>query len=222
MKRTYYFIVCFFLFLFFNNFVFSFDDGDFQYWSAASASVKINEKLKLSFEEESRFADDADQYYYQHYDLGLAWSGLAKWLELGASYRHIYEKSKEEWYQENRPHLNVTARANIFDFGLSNRIRFEYRNRHKDKAEDYWRLRNKFTVRLPLKITKFEIQPYVADEIYYDYNVEGINRNRVYAGFSFKIIKNLNGDIYYLWQSSEGAGKWEDINIFGTNIKYSF
>jgi len=55
---------------------------------------------------------------------------------------------------------------------------------------NFLRYRNKLTVKLP-KVTKFEIQPYIAEEHFYDFGVDELNKNRVYAGVDFKIVENL-------------------------------
>ena len=69
-----------------SNYSFAFDDGDFQYWGTGSISCKINKDWKLKLEEEFRFGDDASNFYYQHSDLGVIYSGLAKWIDIGINY----------------------------------------------------------------------------------------------------------------------------------------
>lgn len=199
---------------------FAFDDGDFQYWNTESISKKINDDWKVSLEQEFRWGDNASNPYYNHSDLGVTYSGLAKWLDLGLNYRHIYEEKSDKWKMENRPHINAAVKWKLSDISFSNRGRLEYRNR--DDADNYWRYRNKFSIKPPLKLTKLEIQPYIADEIFYDFDVETLNRNRLYGGLSFKIFKNLKGEIYYMWERTEKSDKWSDSNILGTKLKISF
>lgn len=199
---------------------FAFDENDFQYWNTESVSWKINDKYKTSFEAEFRYGDDASNFYYQHTDLGITYSGLTKWLDVGLNYRLILEEKKTIFRYENVPHLNATLKGEVFDFAVSNRSRIEYKER--EEAEDYWRYRNKTTLKLPLKLTKLEIQPYVADEIFYDFNVESLNRNRLYSGIGFKVLKNLSAEIYYLWQSSKSNDNWSDTHALGTKLKLSF
>jgi len=199
---------------------FSFGDGDFQYWNTESISKKINDDWKIALEQEFRWGDNARNPYYNHSDLGIVYSGLASWLDVGINYRHVHEEKSNDWKVENRPHLNADVKWKLFDVAFSNRGRLEYRNR--EDADNYWRYRNKFSIKLPLQLTKLEIQPYLADEIFYDFDVETLNRNRLYGGFGFKIIKNLKGEIYYLWERTEKSDKWNDINVLGTKLKLSF
>ena len=171
-------------------------------------------------EEEFRFGDDADQFYYQHSDLGFTYSGFADWLNIGINYRHIFQEKNDKWVRERRPHLNITLKKKVHDWVLSCRGRFEYRD--TQNSNDGWRYRDKFTVKTPFKFSRLEIQPYIADEIFVDFDEEELNQNRLYAGFSFKLLKNLKGEIYYFWQRSKKSDEWIDANILGTKLKFSF
>lgn len=220
MLRQNFLIVILFLIVFlFPYRCYAFDDGDFQYWNSESISVKINQDSAIKLEEEFRFGDDGGNFYYQHSDLGLTYSGLAEWLDISLNYKYIFEEKKSKWKEENRPHLNAALKWELFDFSFSNRGRFEYRNR--EDAENYWRYRNKFTIKLPFKLTKFEIQPYIADEIFMDFDKKDLNRNRVYLGFKMKFLKNLKGEIFYLRQSTKSS-KWKDYNVLGTSLSLVF
>ena len=201
---------------------FAFDDGDFQYWNAAGVSFDINKDWGCSFEEEFRFGDDAGELYYQHSDLGFVYKGFAEWIDLGFNYRQVFERtdSEGEWKQENRPHLNVTLKGQLFGFNVSDRSRFEYRDR-EDK-NDLWRYRNKVTAKFPLELTELKLKPYLADEVFVPLNDDNITKNRVYAGVSFRVLENMTGEVFYLWQSSRSSGDWNDINVLGTRLKFRF
>lgn len=174
----------------------------------------------MSLEEEMRFGDDASNYYYQHLDLGAIYSGTAKWLDLGINYRHIFEEKNSDWKEDNEPHLNATLKWKLSDFSMNNRLRLGYRNR--ESAEDFWEYRNEFRVKFPLKFTRFEIQPYTADEIFFDFDKGDLYRNRLYTGISLKLTKNIKGELYYMWQSTELSAKWNDSHVLGTKLKLSF
>lgn len=199
---------------------YAFDDGDFQYWNTNAVSKKIHDQWKLTGEEEFRWGDNARNPYYNHTDIGIVYSGLARWFDIGFNYRYIREEKNGRWRYENRPHIDATVKWKFFDVSLSNRGRFEYRDR--EKAENFWRYTNKFTVKAPGKFTLLEIQPYVADEIFYDFDGETLNRNRLYGGMSFLVFKNVNGEVYYLWESTEKSEKWNDIHVLGTKLKIAF
>lgn len=200
--------------------VYAYDDGDFQIWNTDVEEFKINDKSKMVFEEEFRWADNANEFYYHHYDAGLFYN-LEKWLNLGAGYRHIYELKKGKFKIENEPYVNVTLSANLKGFKIDDRSRMEYR--HFDYQFDPWRYRNKFTIKTPWKFTGLEIQPYLANEIFIGFGkIDEFNQNRFSAGFSMNLIKNLKGEIYYMLQSSKSSDKWIDTNVLGTKLKIIF
>jgi len=200
---------------------FGFDDGDFQYWATAKARFDINKDWYGTVEEEFRLGDDAKKLYYRYTEMGIVYNGLADWLSLGFNYRQVSErKGNGDWIWENRPHFNLTFKGKLGDLVLSDRSRFEYRDKYN--AKDMWRYRNKFTVKFPWKLTPLKLKPYVADEIFIDLDQSGINRNRFYSGFSLKLSKNLLGNICYLWQASSSEHQWNDIHVLGTQLEFRF
>ncbi len=204
----------------FSGAAYAFDDGDFQYWNTESASWKLNDNWKMSLEQEFRWGDDAANLYYRHTDLGWSYSGAVDWLTLGINYRHVNEEKSGEWKYENRPHFNAEAKFKLLGLDFSNRGRFEYRN--QEDSDNFWRYRNKFGFKLPWEMTKWAIQPYMADEIFYDFDIGQMNGNRLYTGFALKPLNNLSAEIYYLWETKEGASKWTDKHVLGTKLKLSF
>lgn len=198
---------------------YAYDDGDFQIWNTENQEFKVSKESKITLEEEFRWGDDASDFYYHHYDAGFVYS-LNKNLDLGANYRQVYEKKKGEFKEENRPHVNATLKYEFYGFKLDDRNRIEYR--HFNYQTDTWRYRNKFAVKFPWKLTRFEIQPYVADEIFVELEDGSLSRNRVYSGIGFTITKNIKGEVYYLLQSSKSSSQWVDSNVLGTKLKLVF
>jgi len=198
----------------------AYDNNDFQVWHTESQELKLNQKWKVTTEEEFRFTDDASNYTYQYYELGFAYA-LNKNIDLSMNYRQILEKdSKGKFRTENRPHINGTIKWELFGFKFDDRNRLEYRNFETKNA--IWTYRNKFNVKLPWKFTRFEIQPYLADEIFVNFNSTGFNRNRFYAGFGMTFFQGLKGEIYYLLQNTDISGKWKKANVLGTKAKLAF
>ncbi len=208
------------IYLFFPIKCFAFDDGDFQAWYAMNFSWKIKENWKFAWEKELRFGDDVRDHYYFHADLGVTYSGFAKWLDVGIYYRQVFEEKSLNWTQEYQPHLDATLKFDIGEFKINNRGRLEFRN--KKDSDFSLRYRNKFTVKFPFKLTRLKIQPYIADEIFADFDAGEMNRNRLYVGLVMDIVQNLKMELFYLWQTSKSSGNWDDLNILGTKLKFSF
>jgi len=210
-------------FTIFISAAYAYDDGDFQVWNTEVEEWKINDTSRIALEEEFRFADDASEFYYYHFDAGYAYD-VNKHLALGMNYRQVFDKKQAhgKFKQEERPHINAIIKYELFGFSLDDRNRLEYR--HFNYQTDSFRYRNKFTVKLPWKFTKLEIQPYFADEVFINLNGIDFNRNRFYSGLGFAIIKRLKGEIYYMLQRSKSSGTcvWSDANILGTKFKIIF
>jgi hypothetical protein len=206
---------------FFGGVCFAFDDGDFQYWSTAKVSFDLNKDWKVDFSEEFRFGDEGGELYHYFSDLGFTYISLAEWIDVGLNFRLIRERagSDSEWKTENRPHINISFKGNLCNLGLINRSRFEYRDRKE--AEDFWRYRNQTTVKFPFELTARKLKPYIAEEFYINMTGDNIiNRNRFYSGISFKLSKNLDGNIFYLWQATKSGKEWNDLHILGTQLVF--
>ncbi len=200
---------------------FAFDDGDFQYWSTAGTSFDIDKDWKITVAEELRFGNKAGNLYYHHSDVGFVYKSFADWIDLGVNYRQAYVKDSEDaWRELSGPHFNITLKGQLFDCDVSNRGRFQYYNAEYNK--DFWRYRNKVTVKLPVELTKFKIQPYLADEVFFNFGDVGYNRNRFYSGASFTLSKNIKAGIFYMWQTSKSGGTWKDTHVLGTDLKLYF
>jgi hypothetical protein len=202
--------------------VLAFDDDDFQYWTSAGASAKINKDWNAEFTEEFRFGNHGGNLYYQQSDLGFVYSGIADWIDIGLNFGLVFEKDDktDRWHRENRPHVNLTFKWKMWGLSLSDRNRFEYRDR--ENAKDLWRYRNKFTVKLPWKLTAWKLQPYVADEVFINLDNEHFNRNRFSVGVSAPLGEKLSADIYYMLQSSRKHSDYTDYHILGTAFKFKF
>lgn len=199
------------------------DDGDFQYWSINGVSFDIDNNWTFTFDEELRFSEGGTNLYYQHSDFGLVYKNFADNVDLGFNFRKVFTKQgRGEWNSENLPHLNITLKGRLFDLAVSNRSRFEYRD--IDESENLFRYRNKFTINIPLEFTELKLKPYLADEVFINFDEDGLNTNRLYSGLSYKFSKNISGSIFHLWQLRKptGQGWGENINAIGTQFRIRF
>jgi hypothetical protein len=218
MKKTYFIIISLTLIVWVRGY--AYEDGDFQVWNTDVEESKINKDSKIALEEEFRWADNANEFYYHHYDVGLFYN-LKEYLNVGGGYRHIFELKKGKFKLENEPYVTATLLWDLKGFKFDDRSRMEYR--HFDYQDDSWRYRNKITVKLPLKFTKSEIQPYLSDEIFIGFSkINGLNQNRFSSGLGMNLTNNLKAEIYYMLQSTKGSDKWVDANVLGTKIRLVF
>jgi hypothetical protein len=209
------------LVLILTTYAYAYDDHDFQVWNTDVEEFKINKDSKIAVEEEFRWGNNADEFFYHHYDVGFFYN-LEKWLNVGGGYRHVYELKKGEFKLENEPYVTAALLWGLKGFQFEDRNRMEYR--HFDYQDDSWRYRNKFTLRFPWKFTTLQVQPYVADEIFIGFgnSISELNQNRFCCGLGMNLTKNLKAEIYYMLVSAKSSGAWSDADVLGTKLKLSF
>ena len=218
MKKTYFIIISLTLIAWVR--AYAYDDGDFQVWHTDVEESKINKDSKIALEEEFRQADNANEFYYHHYDVGFFYN-LKEYLSVGGGYRHVLELKKGKFKLENEPYVTATLLWDLKGFKFEDRNRMEYR--HFDYQTDSWRYRNKVIVKLPWKFTKLEIQPYLSDEIFIGFSkINELNQNRFSSGLGMNLTNNLKAEIYYMLQSTKSSDKWVDANVLGTKIRLVF
>ena len=122
----------------------------------------------------------------------------------------------------NNPNIYDNYLPRVDDYLTQDPRKLNEYNKHIQEQDSSYRLRNKITLKFPVKFTKWNIQPYLADELFFDFDNGDMNRNRFYAGFIFDIVENLKGDLFYLLQSTESSNSWNDYNVLGSKLKLSF
>lgn len=191
--------------------------NDWEYWSHYEVIGSIRDNLDFKVRPALRYNNDFSKHYYAHIDIGLDWK-VKDWFVLGPYYRQVKEKKSGDWKTENRPYLSATFKWKLCVLNFSDRNQLEYRIK-EDK--EFFRYVNKLTINLP-KFTRLKLGPYLAEEPFYDFDAREVNKNRVYTGVNFKIIGNLAGDIYYIFESRKGTDDWLNANVLGTTLKYGF
>lgn len=195
------------------------DDGDWQIWNSVSAEKSLNEDVRMTLEEETRFGDDFNRFIYQAFDIGLVRSAT-DWLDLGFNFRYMIEDDAGHWEHESRPHFNAILKYISQNLELFNRSRFEYR--YMTRTKDTWRYRNLSAVKLPLNWTRLKISPNIKEEIFVNFDQDDLNENRLSGGLEFKLLKGWDGEIFYLRKSYEYRSKWTQTNVIGVKVKFSF
>ena len=196
-------------------------DGNLEFWQTTTVSLDINKDWTAAIEEQLKLGQDAGHLYFQYTDLGFVYGGVASWIDLGFNYKQIFMKDDDgHWSWENRPHLNITLKGRLGTLVLSDRSRFEFRDREDE--EDLWRYVHGLKVGLPFEFTKYKFRPYFADQVYLNMEGQTFERNRIYSGMTFELTHNVESELYYLWQLAKSDGHWEDLNALGLQIQIRF
>ena len=190
-------------------------DSDWQYWYNYKASLDLKDNLVISVAPEFRCKDYLDNYY-THIETGLDWK-IRKWISLSTKYRHIITRKGDDCEQEYHPYIDIKFMPSFFKLNLSNRSRMEWRIKDND---DSFRYRNQTSIKLPI-ITLLPIYPYFAEEFFYDFQVDKINKNRIYAGVEFPLGQKFGALASYILESNIVNNSWLGINILKLEFKYN-
>jgi hypothetical protein len=188
--------------------------GDWEHWAGLDMAGPLTDGLTIRIAPEVRSRDDFSTDYEGHFDAGIDWKA-SKWLSVGPYYRHVAQLKGRSWQVEHRPHLNVTISWNLLGLRLADRSRLEYRIFDEDQA---FRYRNRLLVRPPERILR-AVAPYLSDEPFYDLDTGEVNKNRLSAGFDFKVSATTRLDVSYLLESRKQADDWKVANIIKTTLK---
>ena len=190
---------------------------DQEYWSQFEIVGSIANKLDFRVKPELRYNNDISDLYYVHFETGVDWK-INNWLVLAPYYRHVNEKKGEIWTVEFRPHLNAAFIREFWGINISDRNRMEYRGRESTQS---FRYRNRLMAKLP-KYTRFHIQPYTAEEPFYDFNEKRWNKNRAYIGVDFPVVKTLQGGLFFIYENRLKSDEWTSASILGTSLSYRY
>lgn len=197
-------------------------DGNAEYWQGIGLDFNMDKNWKITVREELRVGKSGGDPYLHNTDVGLVYKGFGDWLNVGLNFKKEFEKDSSGKYRgENRPHLNLMFKGELFGCKLGNRVRLEYRD--FQTKEDRWRFRNRFVVNMPFTLTEFNLQPYVADEIFIYLGESKVTQNRFMAGLSFKLSEGIKTNVYYMYKSSQSTSSgWIDTNVIGTSVVFVF
>lgn len=219
----------------FNAYAATYKNGDFQIWNTDVEEFNVVKNFKIILEEEFRWCSNVTKFYYSHYDAGLFYD-LNKYINIGGGYRQIYElfssadpklaRFNNNMMEDYSPYMTGTVYWEIAEFKFDDRNRMEFNN--LDHKADFWRYRNKLTIKAPWKLTRLELQPYLSDEVFVVFAgiPSDINQNRLSSGLGMNLTKQIKLDVYYMLQSIKlsikNPNKWLNANVFGFKLKIAF
>jgi len=205
--------------------------GQRQAWPSAAIAWDINGTWLLQLRETYYKNIGSSSVNSSDTDISAVYKGYKDKLDLGFGYHFIGggRIREDDSTTENRPYVNATVRGKLFDIGASNRFMLEYRD-FADKS-DYFRFRNKITLfslfesydtRAVRLLNRERVKPYIADEVFFNFNGQGFSQNRVYLGIQLKIKKNISANPYYMFQTVKKDDQWQNNNIIGFDLTFSF
>jgi hypothetical protein len=182
-------------------------------WASVNELVlghKLNDEWSLFSRSRIQFTEDFNTFSLWFADAGLAYK-LHQHIKIGAAYRYLEYRVKNQWESENRPMIELTFFGKPNNISLANRSRFEFRFYDFDRAYDF-RYRNRTRADFPWGIAG--IKPYLEDELFWGRNQGKFNQNWLTGGIYFKPADLTKIRAAYRWAAvrSSGTNKWRSGN----------
>lgn len=197
--------------------------GEFGYWGIYEIEKKLNDRWKIKTGEEIRLRNHQG-LYYEETNVGASFRAF-QWLTLGGLYLQVRSTrtsgKKDVWYWTSEPRLFATLEKSYKGFTLEDRNMICLRL--SQDTQNRFEYRNLVTLTLPWKWTRFEFQPYTANEIFISTYRKGMYEDRFYSGVKVHWWGPIFGTIFYLRNANKNSlGKWKSLNILGTSFKLCF
>ena len=191
---------------------------DWQLWLEQKWSVTLSPTVRLVGKSEERFRNDMSDYYTQIASVGVSWKALS-WLKLEPSYHYQWTEQASRDTNENRIYLNVTPAWSAGRMSVEDRHRVEFR--HINGIED-WRYRNRPKLSLEVGEGSWEVEPYVADEVFYGARAGEWTRNRFSVGVEKPLTRQASAALYYLIESNKTGRDWNEFHVLGIGVNLAW
>jgi hypothetical protein len=193
-------------------------EEDTQLWNDIQLAVGLSKEVDFNLFGTFRFGRDISHLVDRRAGVGLTFRA-GKYLSLAPSYLNIVTRPFEgRKGNENRLIFAATVRLPLGKFVLSDRNQFERRLRFPLNSTRY---RNRLQVEHPVKLGATELSLFAADEVQYDWSLNGWTRNRFIAGVSRRFSNHFTGDVYYMRQN-DGRSRPGDLNVLGLTYRLRF
>jgi hypothetical protein len=86
----------------------------------------------------------------------------------------------------------------------------------------FWRYRHRLNITSPVTFTPLKIQPYTAGEVFYSFDGQGFNQQRLYGGVYIPLHEKVRLELFYLWKLDKEDYDWHDTNVIGSWVYFQF
>jgi len=197
----------------------AFAERDWEYWSRYSFEAPITKEISYQIKPEWRMKNDMSYRYLFKLEQAINFK-LGKYFEIAPYYVWQENKTAKGVDRSNLSYLDLTGKIPIkelFDVKIIDRLRWQY---NYDKGLTTWRNSTRLTK--AYKLGKFELSPFIEDEIFYDTKLDKLNENWASAGVSLALNKYLNVSVAYLLDTKKKGNDWNYANVLVTSMSLKF
>src|SRR3972149_8688711 len=212
MKKIIFLITSLFILFSISNLAFA--ERDWEYWSRYSFEAPITKEISYVIKPEWRIKNDMKDEYLFKLEQAVAFK-LTEFLEIAPYYVWQENKTAKGRDRSDLFYFDVTGKMPLkefFDLKIVDRLRYQY---NFDKELTVWR--NSIRLTRTFKAGKYELSPFIEDEIFYDTKLDEINENWASAGISLILNKNANIGVFYLLDAKRKGDDWSYANVLVTS-----
>jgi len=185
-----------------------------EHWPEFDICVPLSEKVDFEVKPKIRIKNQK-KYYFQTY-VG-ATAKLTDRFNLSVYYSYKREKNQEGWHDERSGVVDGTMRWQMDKISLTDRNRLGYSFDERD-----WLYSNEVKAEKPFYPWSYKITGFVADEVFYDFAKDKLNRNLLSFGFSTELTKHINLEISYVLEFERENASWEAGSAVSVKPKIRF
>ena len=191
---------------------------DWEYWSQLALKHDFTDTLALDVASEQKWFADAWDFFLYNVTV-LPTVSLTENVSVGAGYRCERREEDEQWLTENRFLVPLTVGWTMKPWLLQWRNQLEYRDLEDD--EDRWRIRERITLKWPVRVGELTVVPFASAEAFYDFTAGQLNQNRIGAGLSVPWRKHMTLTVFYM-SKADRDDAWSSTNVLGTDVAVKF
>lgn len=195
--------------------------GDNQAWMQIWVSGQLTDTVGIKLTRENRYRDtDEDKYFYGYTDIALPVKLNKNW-SLTPAVRLITTLRGGEWRDDLMPHISLNNKTTLGPVTMKNRMRLVKMDKEATDADPI-QYRHRIDLMPAKSWTDWKLMPYVAEEVFYDFDEYQVNKFRTYAGMTFAPVKKVSMDLYVMREDTKKLGDWNDVLVFGLAGGFKF
>lgn len=195
--------------------------GDNQAWMQIWVSGQLTDTVGIKLTRENRYRDtDEDKYFYGYTDIALPVKLNKNW-SLTPAVRLITTLRGGEWRDDLMPHISLNNKTTLGSVTMKNRMRLVKMDKEATDADPI-QYRHRIDLMPAKSWTDWKLTPYVAEEVFYDFDEYQVNKFRTYAGMTFVPVKKVSMDLYVMREDTKKLGDWNDVLVFGLASGFKF
>ncbi|MCI0540212.1 MAG: DUF2490 domain-containing protein [Verrucomicrobiales bacterium] len=201
-------------------------DGDWQQWSQISYLQKLDYSLETSLRFEPRLDDDFSRFYYYELEPMLNWRYSPRW-DFAVSYERdefLEQRTEDEPETkiDNLATLGATLKIPLKDWKISNLFRAEWvvpQTGDEDWSTNY---RNRTEVKTTWRWGSKELEPYLFEEWFYNFQEGEFIQNRAGVGIGVPIVEHWMAKVYFMRFDERTMNGWEWHPVLGIQVDAQF